>query len=331
MLAETLAEIERVNAGGPITMFEALIAAGLLLFARVPADLAILEVGLGGRHDATNVVAGKRATAITSVSMDHEHFLGDTLALIAAEKAGIIRPGVPCVTGRQHPAVAEVLDAEARLAGTILLARDREWSIAEDGVGLVYQDKFGRLDLPRPSLLGRHQVDNAGIAIAALRHAARGDPALDLPEAAYAAISRADWPARLQRLHGRLARILPGSELWLDGGHNPGAGQALAETLAEWRDRPLHLVVGMRETKDASGFLAPLLPYADRVFAVREPGQEMALGWDEIIAASGGRASIGPGVEGALSALAAGPAGRVLICGSLYLAGEVLKLDGAPV
>ena len=220
-LAATLAEIERVNAGGPITVFEALAAAGFVLFARHPADLAVVEVGLGGRLDATNVVVPAVA-AITAISMDHEAFLGNTLAAIAGEKAGIIKRGVPVVTGRQVPEVLAVLAATAGALGAPLAARDRDWRIEPAGDGLAFTEGADRLALPRPGLLGTHQFDNAGIAIAALRRAG-----LDVPSAAWNAIADVEWPARLERLHGALAHTLPaGFELWLDGGHNPAAGAA---------------------------------------------------------------------------------------------------------
>jgi dihydrofolate synthase/folylpolyglutamate synthase len=189
--------------------------------------------------------------------------------------------------------------------------------------GLRFTDATGTLDLPFPSLPGRHQWENAGIAIAALR------AAMLLPTSAYAGIARARWPARLQRLHGTVAEHLPpGWELWLDGGHNPGGGLALAAQAAAWQDRPLHLVVGMKQAKDTAEFLRPLLPFASTVWAVQEPGQHLALPIEAIIAASGGTARPGPTVEAALRQLPPSPTARVLICGSLYLAGEVLKADG---
>ncbi len=311
-LAETLERIERLNGGAPITVFEVITAAAFDLFAATPADLCILEVGLGGRGDATNVVM-PAACAITSISMDHRELLGETLALIAAEKAGILKPGVPAVTGRQPPGVLDVLER----AGP-LLARDRDWSIDRSAAGLRFEDGDGSILLPVPSLAGGHQVDNAGIAVAAIRAAKLGI-------ADYAGLAQARWPARLQRLHGRLASLVPGRELWLDGGHNPGAGEVLAAQLAEWG--PTHLIVGMKQAKDTGEFLRPLLPHAASLWAVAEPDQHLALPVAAIIAASGGLARPGPTVADALRALDGAP-GRVLICGSLYLAGEVLKADG---
>ncbi len=324
-LARALEEIERCNAGGAVTVFEVITAAALLLFSRAPADLCVLEVGLGGRLDATNVAPAPASCAITSISMDHRDFLGDTLALIAAEKAGIMKPDSPAVTGQQESAVLEVLQREADRQGASLSARGRDWSIERVGRGLRYADAAGALDLPLPALPGAHQHDNAGIAVAALRVAGLA------PTTAQArrGIAGVEWPARLQRLDGDLAALLPeGWELWLDGGHNEGAGVALAEHLAGWRDRPVHLVIGMKQTKDPAAFLRPLLPHAASVWAVAEPGQHLALPVEAIVAASGGVAQPAASVAAALRALPRGAVARVLVCGSLYLAGEVMKADG---
>ena len=316
MLADALDEIEAVNEGNQITVFEAITAAAFLLFARVPADLCVVEVGLGGRFDATNVVVPV-ASAITSISMDHQDFLGETLGLIATEKAGILRPAVPAVVGNQQPAAMAAIAREAAVVGAPLLLRGRDWKIAGDAEGVI----FDGMRLPRPALPGTHQLENAGIAMMALR-AAR----FEIPLAALATgLRRVEWPARLQRLQGALLGLLPeGSELWLDGAHNPGGAEALAEQLAAW-DGPTTLVLGMKNSKDVAEVLRILLPHAGRVFAVAEPGQHLALPVEAIIAASNGKAVPGPDVAGALLQLR--EPGRVLICGSLYLAGEVLKLD----
>ena len=328
-LLATLDEIEAINAGAAITVFEVLMAATFLLFARVPADLVVLEVGLGGRFDATNVIDRPAACAIASISMDHREMLGDTLAKIAFEKAGIIKPGIPVATGHQPAEALAVIAARAAELGAPLLARDRDWHVAPHAGGFTFSDAAGSLDLPPPALPGAHQYDNAGIAIAAIR--ASG---FAIPDAAIAhGIAHAEWPARMQRLTGRLAALVPpGWELWLDGGHNPGGGQAIAAHLAHaWADRPTHLIVGMKKAKDTAEFLAPLLPRAASIYAVSEPGQYSALPVEAIIAASGGRALPGPTVEAALRTFPhftpGGPPARVLICGSLYLAGEVLKSD----
>ena len=323
-LAGALAEVERINAGMPITVFEVLMAASFVLFARVPADLCILEVGLGGRADATNVITSAAATAITSISLDHREMLGDTIALIAREKAGIMKPGVPAITGAQPADALAVLRAHAATSGAPFLPRGEAWTITRTATGMDYHDAMGALTLPPPALLGPHQVDNAGIAVATIR--ASGLPISDAAVAH--GIATAEWPARLQRLTGRLAKTLPPDwELWLDGGHNPGGGQAIADHATSWSDRPLHFIVGMKQAKDSAEFLRPLLPHATTLWAVSEPGQHLALPVEAIIAASGGIARPGPTVAQALTALPKGAPARVLICGSLYLAGEVLKAD----
>jgi dihydrofolate synthase/folylpolyglutamate synthase len=315
-LAAALEHVERINAGAAITVFEVITAVAFQLFAQTPADLCVLEVGLGGRGDATNVIERPAACAVTSISLDHRELLGDTLALIAAEKAGILKPGVPVAIGSQPPEVLEVLLAAADRVGSPVRLRDRDWQVAAGR----YHDADGALALPTPSLSGGFQLDNAGIAIAALR-------ASRLPMDV-AGIAAAEWPARLQRLRGRLAALLPPDwELWLDGGHNPGAGVVLAQHLRSWSDLPVHLVVGMKQSKDATEFLRPLVPLATTLWAVAEPGQHDARPVEAIVEASGGLAQPGPHVADALRALPRDRRARVLVCGSLYLAGEVLKLD----
>jgi dihydrofolate synthase / folylpolyglutamate synthase len=324
-LADALETVERVNGGAAITVFEVITAVALHLFAQTPAELCVLEVGLGGRGDATNVIERPAVSAITSISLDHRELLGDTLAAIAAEKAGILKPGVPVAVGAQDGvSCGTILECAERVGAPVLL-RGRDWSVSPTETGFRYADRQGTLDLPPSSLPGEHQIDNAGIAIAALRAA--------FPSLSGAAVARgiasAEWPARLQRLDGRLPRLLPPNwELWLDGGHNPGAGEALGRHLAGWSDRPLHLVVGMKQAKDSAAFLRPLLPHARTVWAIAEPGQHLALPVEAIVAASGGVARPGPTLAAALQKIPRdGAPARVLICGSLYLAGEVLKQD----
>jgi dihydrofolate synthase / folylpolyglutamate synthase len=325
-LESAIEAVETANGGDPITVFEVIMAAAFRLFASVPADMVVLEVGLGGRFDATNVVARPAACAVASISLDHQDLLGATLAEIAFEKAGIIKPGVPVVTGTQAPAALEVLDRRAAALGTRVLARGRDWQASGGTDGMTWRDAQASLALPPPSLPGAHQIDNAGIAVAAIRAAGLGigDGAIGR------GVATATWPGRLQRLHGRLAASLPqGWELWLDGGHNEGAAAALTAHLAGWRDRKLHLVVGMKQSKDPAGFLAKLLPGAASAWAVAEPGQHLAVPVDALVDASGGLARPGPTVAGALAQIdRSGPPARVLVCGSLYLAGEVLKQDG---
>ncbi len=330
-LIAVLEECERANAGAPITFFEITTAAAFLAFSRIPADFTVLEVGMGGRLDTTNVVRRPVVTAITPVSLDHQAFLGDTIAAIAGEKAGILKPGVPAVIGPQEADAATVIAARATAIGAPLYRWRQEWRCDPVAGGMRYEGARWRLDLPLPSLAGAHQIANAGTAIACLEQL----PRLDLPPQALArGLSHIEWPARLQHLtRGPLVALLPpGWELWLDGGHNPAAGAVLAKVAAGWRDRPLDLIVGMLNTKDAAGFLAPLAPHARALRALTIPGEENALPAAAIAAAaraSGIAATECAAVEAALRAAiaTAGPA-RVLICGSLHLAGVVLAENG---
>ncbi|MBP9183863.1 MAG: bifunctional folylpolyglutamate synthase/dihydrofolate synthase [Fuscovulum sp.] len=318
---------ECVQANGPdeITFFEITTCAAMLAFARTPADWTLLEVGLGGRLDATNVVEKPALTIITPVSLDHEAYLGDTVAKIAGEKAGILKRGVPCVVGPQHPdGLAAIEDRAARL-GAPLWVFGQHWTAWEERGRLVYQDENGLLDLPLPNLPGPHQIQNAGAAIAALRLLRRGD--------AEAAVTRAEWPARMQRLrHGPLATSAPGVELWLDGGHNPAGGEAVAATLARMPPRETHLICGMLNTKDVRGYMRPLAPQATRLWAVSIPAEKNTLPAESTRDAArdaGIPAEAAGSVAGALAAIAAtNPQARVLICGSLYLAGQVLRDNG---
>jgi dihydrofolate synthase / folylpolyglutamate synthase len=335
-LMEALAECERANEGQPITVFEITTAVGLLLFSRHPADVLLLEVGLGGRLDATNVIDHPLASVITPVSLDHVDFLGDDIETVAGEKAGIIKAGAPVfVAAQRREALAVIERQAARLAAPIRIAGE-DWTATEERGGLVYQDEEGLLDLPAPKLLGRHQFENAGLAIAALR----GVAGLKLPTAAFeAGVVNADWPARLQRLaHGTLAELIPpGAELWLDGGHNPDGGRAMANALADLEERvprPLVLVVGMLSTKDAGGFLGNFSGLARRVLAVPVAGQQASIAPETIadVARATGIPATGRGsVEDALAAIGRldlDPPPRILITGSLYLAGAVLAANG---
>jgi dihydrofolate synthase / folylpolyglutamate synthase len=318
---------ECITANGPdaITFFEATTCAAMLAFSRVPADYTLLEVGLGGRLDATNVVDQPALTIITPVSIDHQQYLGDTLALIAAEKAGIIKRGVPCVVGPQAPEGLEVIEARAAKLGAPLHVFGQHWHCFADRGRMVFQDENGLLDLPLPNLPGPHQVQNAGAALMALRLLRQGD--------AEAAVTRAEWPARMQRLrHGPLVEAAPEIELWLDGGHNPAGGEAVAATLAAMPKRPTHLICGMLNTKDIGGYLRPLAPYAASLSAVSIPGEAATLPAETTCAAArkeGMQAVEAASVLEALRAIAQQtPQARVLICGSLYLAGQVLRENG---
>nr|WP_246602384.1 folylpolyglutamate synthase/dihydrofolate synthase family protein [Falsiroseomonas tokyonensis] len=329
-LTAALAHVEQVNGGQPITVFEVTTAVALHLFASVPADLLVLEVGLGGRFDATNVVDRPAVTAITSISRDHMDFFGDDISRIAWEKAGIIKPGVLCATGRQVPEAAEVILKEAAGQGAPLRVRGRDWDVLRKPDGsLDWWDETTRMALPRPGLIGPHQAENAGIAIAALR---AWNPPWLTEDAIRQGVAQASWPARMQRLTGRLAALLPPDwELWLDGGHNAGAGVVIGQHIREsFADRPIHVLVGMKGGKQVPEFLAPIIPVANSLWAVAEPGQHLAMTVPDVVRASGGAAHPGGTVAEVLDRLAStgGPA-RVLICGSLYLAGEVLKLDAA--
>jgi dihydrofolate synthase/folylpolyglutamate synthase len=331
VLADLLEECERINAGAPITFFEVATTAAFLAFAGTPADFTLLEVGLGGRNDTTNVVRCPAVTAITPVSLDHQAFLGDTIAQIASEKAGILKPGVPAVIGPQTEDAAAVIAARAAAIGAPLYRWGKEWSCNPAANGMRYEGARWHLDLPLPALPGAHQIANAGTAIACLEQL-HGVP---LPAAAIAGgLHHIEWPARLQLLRrGPLVeRLGVGWELWLDGGHNPAAGAALAATASKWRDRPFYLVVGMLNTKDAAGFLAPLALYARRLRAVTIPGEENPHPAEEIAEAAhsvGIGAQVSASVEAALRDIAERETlGRVLICGSLHLAGHLLADNG---
>jgi len=334
-LAAALVECETANQAAPITVFEIETAAGFLLFSRHPADALLLEVGLGGRLDATNVIEQPLATVITPVSLDHAEFLGDTIGQIAAEKAGILKRGVPAIVAAQPREALSVIERQAaRLKAPIRIAGE-DWTASEERGRLVYQDDAGLLDLPAPKLHGRHQFENAGVAIAALR--ATG---LKLPPIAFeSGVTRTDWPARMQRLPaGRLTALAPsGSEVWLDGGHNAEGGRAIANALADFEERvsrPLVLVVGMLATKDCGAFLKNFAGLAHRVMAVPVPRQDKSLPAEAIADAAraiGIPTQSSETIDTALAAIGRldlDPPPRILVTGSLYLAGEVLSLNG---
>jgi len=335
-LADTLVECEAKNGGAPITVFEMETAAAFLLFSRRPADILLLEVGLGGRLDATNVVERPLASVITRVSVDHREFLGDTIEQIAAEKAGILKAAVPAIISSQTREALAVIERQAARVRAPLSIAGEDWSATEERGRLVYQDGEGLLDLPAPKLYGRHQFENAGAAIAALRLSG-----LKLPAAAFeAGMTRVDWPARMQRLaQGRLAALIPPeSELWLDGGHNADGGRAVAAALADLEERvsrPLVVIVGMLFTKDCAGFLKNFSGLARRVIAV-PIHQDRAVPASALadIARDVGIPSLArDDLESALAVagkLDLHPAPRILITGSLYLAGEVLAANGTP-
>jgi dihydrofolate synthase / folylpolyglutamate synthase len=330
-LIAVLEECERTNAGEAITFFEVTNAAAFLAFSRVPADVVLLEVGVGGRLDATNVVRRPAVTAITPISLDHQALLGDTIEKIAAEKAGILKPEVPAVVGPQPDEAEAVIEARAIALGAPLSRWQHEWHCKAEGEGIRFTGQHWRVDLPRPSLAGAHQIVNAGVAIACLEQLCNLPLA---PGALAAGLRQIDWPARLQRLtRGPLVEMMaPSWELWLDGGHNPGAGEILGEFVAAWRDRPLYLIVGMLNTKDAAGFIRPLAKHAREVAAVTIPGEQNPLLAEAIATAArsvGLTAATFASTDAALRDFVSRPEpARVLICGSLHFAGTVLAANG---
>ena len=335
-LAGELIETDRLNAildrveaaGVPATVFEATTAAALVAMAETPADLALVEVGLGGRLDATNVIDRPLVSIITPVDLDHAEFLGTDRAVIAGEKAGVLKPGVPAVIARQAEDAMAVIEAEAARTGARLTVMGRDFDAWADRDGMAWQDQERLLDLPAPALHGAHQIDNAGLAVAAALE-------LDLPEAAIAeGLRTARWPARMQRLtEGRYADRAreADAELWLDGGHNPHAAAALAEALGRMQaraPRPLALIAAMMANKDAGGFFEALKDLDAPVFTVPFEGAAAA---PEALAAVAHGHGLGAqpcvDVDEALDRALRLGAGRIVICGSLYLAGQVLGAD----
>lgn len=337
-LRAALEGVERVNAGEPATVFELKTAAAFLLFAQNPADAVLLEVGLGGRLDSTNVVETPAACVITPISMDHMDFLGNTLASIAGEKAAIIKRGVPVVCAEQTPEAMAVIEAQAKRMRAPLFAANESWHVNVEHGRLVYSDERGLMDLAAPRLFGRHQFDNAGLAIATLR----AIPTFKISHAAFeAGILSAEWPARMQRItSGELLALGPqGSEIWLDGGHNAEGGRVAAAALGDLEERvsrPLVVIAGMMANKDAQAFLANFAGLTRHIIAVPIPDTENAMPVDRLadaVRSLGMRVEIAPGIEAALrglSKLAYEVPPRILITGSLYLAGHVLGLNGTP-
>lgn len=326
-----LNECEAANNGAPITFFEITTAAAFLAFSRAPADVVLLENGLGGRLDATNVVARPMVTAITPVSFDHQQFLGESLGEIATEKAGIIKPGVPCIVGPQLPDAMDVIVGHTEAKQAPLQEWGINWRAHENeaGDGMVLEHQGARLDLPLPGLAGVHQIANAGHAAVI----ARALTHVDISDTHIAeGLGNVSWPARLQRLNiGPVIDSLPGEwEVWLDGGHNPDAGEAIARHVHQhWVDTPLYLIAGMINSKQPKGYFRPLADVARSVHCVTIPEEEAAIPAAELaaIAASAGlqaaHAKSAVDAARAIAGAAEGP-GRVLICGSLYFAGSIL-------
>lgn len=335
--AAILEECEAANQGRPITLFEITTAAGLLAFARVPADLLLLEVGLGGRLDATNVIDKPALSVITPISMDHQRYLGDTIAKIATEKAGVLKPGAPAVIARQDPAALEVIQDRAKEIGAPLAIEGRDWSVEPSQDGLVFRTESMTRRLPRPALPGGHQIANAGAVLAAVEILQASFPTS--AAALATGMTTVRWPARLQRLkHGpMLDELGPGDELWLDGGHNIGAAQVIAEMIRDWRqarpDRAVHLIYGTLDVRDPNEFLGVFKGLVGRVRGVAIPDQPSTISAAGI-AEAGRRVGLdtqaSPSVSEALKSILADETrpSTVLICGSLYLAGVVLRDHG---
>jgi len=335
-LTDLLEECERVNGGDSITFFEITTCAAFLAFARTPADVLILETGLGGRLDATNMVAEPALTIITEISLDHQQFLGDSLEEIAAEKAGILKQGVPCTLARQLPAVEAVILARAEALNVPVKREGADWHVSAIGGGFTIRENGEEQYLPRPNLPGAHQFHNAAVAVQALK--ALPDTDVSGPQVARG-LQTADWPARFQHLHtGPLLDMLPdGWELWLDGGHNGAAAHVIAAEADVWSgsgdDRPLHLIFGMLNSKEPAAFLTPLKAVASSVTTVNIPGEENAFSAEDLTRMASDVGHVACPASDVASALQSlidrteRPA-RVLICGSLYLAGEILSTNG---
>lgn len=340
-LCAVLEEVERVNDGEPITFFEITGAAMFLAFSRHPADAVVLEVGLGGTYDATNVVPKPAMTIIQPVGLDHIEFLGSDIATIAGEKAGIIKPGVPVVIGPQDEIAREVILRRADTVSAPAFVFGQDFFGRQEHGRMVYEDESGLLDLPLPRLIGRHQIENAGVAIAALRHARRhgASPVWGSDAAVERGLQTVEWPARLQRLtQGPLIDCAPdGAEVWLDGGHNPHGALAVARAIADLEERgerPLYMICGMLANKDAGGYLSAWRGLVRRIATVEIPGEANSFGAGalyDVARAVGLEAAPAEDLEDAMLQVSAwsrldGDAAppRILICGSLYLAGHVL-------
>jgi len=335
LLVALLEHVEQINAGRPITFFEVTTVAAFMAFARIPADVTLLETGMGGRLDATNVVAKPLTTVLTSICMGHTLVLGITVAEIAAEKAEIMKPGVPCVSVAQHPDAAAVIAATAARIGSSVKCQGTDWQIEPAAGGkFTFTGAHVSWTVPRPSLPGRHQLDNAGVALAALEQTGLAIPDFALRQG----LKNTVWPARAQRLtRGPLSQMIPNAwELWLDGGHNAGGGQVIAHLAADqWSDAPLHLVCGMLSTKAAGDFLRPLVGHAASLTVIPIPGSAISYSVAELAmeAANAGFVTVrrATSAQQAIAGIITdhpGTFARVLICGALYLAGEVLKENG---
>ena len=323
-LTQQLDTCYEANNGQNITYFEITTCAAMRAFSQVSADYTILEVGLGGRLDATNVVNKPAACIITPIDLDHQQFLGDTISKIAFEKAGILKQGVTAIIGPQHDEAREIIEKQAAKVGATLLIHGQDWHVDVEAGNLVYQDENGRLDLPLPSLPGPHQIKNAGAAIATLR-------CLKMHKInCTGAVNDAIWPARMERLQtGSLVDTLPHNDIWLDGGHNPAAGRAIAATLESLPKRDTHIICGMINTKEVEGFLKPISKHCKSLTALSIPDEPNAISEIELMEVGNGFGLTcfqGKNINQILKNLSElYPGSRILICGSLYLAGHVLR------
>lgn len=329
-LYQLLRHCEEVNGGDAITYFEITSAAAFLAFRETPADVLLLEVGLGGRLDATNVVASPEMCVLTPVGLDHQQFLGESIEEIAAEKAGILKEGTGAVVAPQETAASQIIEARAEELNAPLYRYGKEWRISRQGDGLLYEDEKGVVELPLPGLFGAHQIINAGAAVAALRHSRFAGINVD---ALKRGVERTRWRARLQRLeNGALFEAVGEGELWLDGGHNPAAARILREAMEEMNkarpNKPLHLVAGMMDTKDAQGFFAEFKGLAQSIATIPIPTEQRSASAKSLLAEAQAAGIKGEAFDSLLEACRAGEGCRVLLCGSLYLAGHVLAEYG---
>ncbi|MDA9290507.1 bifunctional folylpolyglutamate synthase/dihydrofolate synthase [Amylibacter sp.] len=323
-LANYLSKCEKVNGKISITYFEITTCAALLAFSQNKADYTLLEVGLGGRLDATNVIEDPKITVITPISIDHQQYLGNTLSEIAFEKAGILKRNCFAIIGPQEDEALNVIEARALEVGATCKIYGQHWHVWEENGRLIFQDENGLLDLPLPKLIGAHQVQNAGIALATLRYLGKDSSSYN------GAMLNADWPARMQKLkNGPLITLAPDAEIWLDGGHNKAAGHALSEAISRLQSRKLFLIVGMLNTKDVMGYMQPLLNKSSDLYGVSIPGEAATMSAQETVDIAkdvGFKAIVSENVESAIKDIVKyDHNARILICGSLYLAGNILK------
>ena len=323
-LVNYLSKCEKVNGKIPITYFEITTCAALLAFSQNKANYTLLEVGLGGRLDATNVIDDPQITVITPISIDHQQYLGNTLSEIAFEKAGILKRNCFAIIGPQEDEALNVIEARALEVGATCKIYGQHWHVWEENGRLIFQDENGLLDLPLPKLIGAHQVQNAGIALATLRYLGKDSSSYD------GAMLNADWPARMQKLkNGPLITLAPDAEIWLDGGHNKAAGHALSEAISRLQSRKLFLIVGMLNTKDVMGYMQPLLNKSSDLYGVSIPGEAATMSAQETVDIAkdvGFKAIVSENVESAIKDIIKyDHNARILICGSLYLAGNILK------